>query len=57
MRNFFRDEMGGTLIEYGVLAALIGLGTIVVIETTGKSMRLLLETVAGRFEAAAQETR
>ena len=45
LREFIRDETGATAIEYGLLAALVGIALITVLTALGTSL-------SGFFDAA-----
>lgn len=51
MRNmilkFARDEEGATMVEYGLLIALIAVVAIVAVRTLGTNISTLFNTVAG----------
>jgi pilus assembly protein Flp/PilA len=44
---FWNDESGVTAIEYGLIAALIGIAAIVGITAVGTELQALFTTVAG----------
>ena len=45
--TFMRDEEGATMVEYGLLVALIALVAITAVTTLGKNISSLFNTVAG----------
>lgn len=51
MRNlitmFIRDEEGATMVEYGLLIALIALVAITAVKVLGQNISTLFNTVAG----------
>jgi pilus assembly protein Flp/PilA len=42
LREYFEDESGVTMIEYGLIAGLIGVALIVVLTTLGDTMESVL---------------
>jgi pilus assembly protein Flp/PilA len=44
-RKFLRDEEGVTMIEYGLIAALIALAVVATVVTIGTNLNLLFEKV------------
>jgi pilus assembly protein Flp/PilA len=57
LRQFARDDCGATAIEYGLIAALLGVGLIVAFGTVGNSLQNLFGTTqtgaGGAIERAA----
>ena len=48
LKRFFKDESGVTMIEYGLIAALVGVACVVVLTTLGGD----LQTVFGNVSTA-----
>jgi pilus assembly protein Flp/PilA len=46
-RNFVRDEEGASLVEYGLLLALIAVVCITAVATLGGSISTMLNSLAG----------
>jgi len=46
LKRFFRDEEGGTLIEYAFLASLIGLAAFTAMGAVGTSVAQKLDEIA-----------
>jgi pilus assembly protein Flp/PilA len=46
LRDFFASENGVTAIEYGLIAALIAVGLVVLFSDAGKNLSFLYERVA-----------
>ncbi len=46
-RRFVRDEEGASLVEYGLLLALIAVVCLVAVSTLGKSISTMLNSLAG----------
>ncbi len=49
--RFFKDESGATAIEYGLLAALIGVALIAVINAVGSSLFGVFDKVQTNLDA------
>ncbi|MGA7201835.1 MAG: Flp family type IVb pilin [Candidatus Cybelea sp.] len=47
LKTMIRDEEGATMVEYGLLVALIALVAIVGVTTLGKNLNTLFGAVAG----------
>ncbi|HLY02488.1 MAG TPA: Flp family type IVb pilin [Candidatus Cybelea sp.] len=47
LKNLIRDEEGATMVEYGLLVALIAVVAIVGVKTLGQNIQTLFTTVAG----------
>ncbi|VAW46975.1 Flp pilus assembly protein, pilin Flp [hydrothermal vent metagenome] len=52
LKNFINDESGATAIEYGLIAALIGVGIIVAATALGGSLTDLFDNIAGTLDDA-----
>jgi pilus assembly protein Flp/PilA len=50
--RFVKDESGATAIEYGLIAALIGVGIIVSATSLGSMLSSTFDTVAGKLGEA-----
>lgn len=48
MKKFWSDESGATAIEYGLMAALIGVAIIVAVEALGVSLGGLFDGVSAK---------
>lgn len=46
IRNFVRDDKGVTLIEYGLIAALIAVALAAILGTVGDNLNTLFTTVS-----------
>ena len=53
LRNFTHDETGTTVIEYGLIAALLSVAAIASMQAVGGSVDLLFNKVRGVLTAAA----
>jgi pilus assembly protein Flp/PilA len=54
VKRFAQDESGVTAIEYGLIAAGIGVAILTVVNTTGKAMVSIFTTVATDLTTAAK---
>jgi len=46
IKSMIRDEEGATMVEYGLLVALIAMVALVAVQTLGKNLSSLFSTVA-----------
>jgi len=51
--NFFKDECGASMVEYGLLVALIAVVCILAVTTLGTSLSTQFQTVSSSVEAAS----
>jgi pilus assembly protein Flp/PilA len=49
-RRFLRDESGATMIEYGLIAALVAVAAIVALESLGQSISGLFTAVGTKLD-------
>jgi pilus assembly protein Flp/PilA len=54
MKRFAQDESGVTAIEYGLIAAGIGVAILTVVNTTGKALVSIFTTVGNDLTTAAK---
>jgi pilus assembly protein Flp/PilA len=54
IRNLVKDESGVTAIEYGLIAAGIGVSILTVVNTVGGSLKSIFTTVANDLATAAK---
>lgn len=47
LTSMIRDEEGATMVEYGLLVALIAMVALIAVTTLGKNLSSLFNTVAG----------
>ena len=47
LKSFIKDEEGATMVEYGLMLALIAVASIVAVGYIGGSVKALFTTVAG----------
>ena len=51
-KNLLRDEAGATAIEYGLIAALLGVALVTAMQGLGNSLSNTYNTVGGRMANA-----
>jgi pilus assembly protein Flp/PilA len=49
LRNFFKNEDGATAIEYGLIAALIGVVIILSVQTLGENLSATFDAVSAKL--------
>jgi pilus assembly protein Flp/PilA len=54
IRRLSRDERGATLVEYGLIVAVIAVGLLVAVQGIGTSTSANIEAASTGFEAAGQ---
>jgi len=47
IRNFFKDECGATMVEYGLMVALIAMVCVVAVALIGTNLSTLFTNIAG----------
>jgi pilus assembly protein Flp/PilA len=52
IKNFVRDESGATMIEYGLIAALVAVAAIVALESLGTSISSMFTAVSTKLDTA-----
>jgi pilus assembly protein Flp/PilA len=55
LKKFFNDESGATAIEYGLIAALIGVGIIVAVSALRDELNTTFETIDTQLATANAE--
>lgn len=50
LRSFLRDESGATMIEYGLIAALVAVAAIVALESLGTSITGIFTAVNTKID-------
>lgn len=53
MKNFFKDENGQGMVEYGLILALIAIAVIAVLPTIGQKLTAIFEGAADELENVA----
>ncbi len=51
-KNFARDESGATMIEYGLIAALVAVAAIVALQAMGTSISGMFTAVSTKLDSA-----
>ena len=51
MKKFFKDESGATAIEYGLIAAAMGLALVTVMPTLGSAIETKFSSLAASISA------
>ncbi len=52
IRNLLRDEFGATMIEYGLIAALVSVAAITALTSVGTSLKAMFNTVSTDLQQA-----
>jgi pilus assembly protein Flp/PilA len=52
VRKFAKDESGATMIEYGLIAALVAVAAIVALESLGTSISGMFTAVGNKLDTA-----
>jgi pilus assembly protein Flp/PilA len=53
IRAFLRDEFGATLIEYGLVAALVSIAAILALQILGAQLQIIFNTVSSYLSSAS----
>lgn len=53
IHRFLADDRGATMIEYGLIAALVSVSAITALQTMGESLRTIFEFVTAAAGSAA----
>ena len=53
IKTYLSDTRGATMIEYGLVAALVSVAAIVALQLLGTQLQLIFNTVSGYLAAAA----
>lgn len=54
LSRFAKDESGATAIEYGLIAAIVGVGIIVALTTLQESLSGIFEGIGGKLDEAIE---
>lgn len=52
-KAFLRDESGATLIEYGLVAALVSVAAIIALQLLGTELQVIFNTVSSYLASAS----
>jgi pilus assembly protein Flp/PilA len=55
LQYFLKDESGATAIEYGLIAALVSVASIVALQTLGGSLTSVFGVVSSKLNAVASQ--
>ena len=50
---FLKDESGATLIEYGMVAALVSVAAVIALQVLGFELQVIFNTVSGYLAGAS----
>lgn len=53
IKAFLKDESGATMIEYGLVAALVSVAAIIALQILGGQLQVIFNTVSSYLSAAA----
>ena len=53
LKAFLKDESGATMIEYGLVAALVSVAAIIALQILGGQLQIIFNTVSSYLSAAA----
>lgn len=53
IKSFLKDESGATMIEYGLVAALVSVAAIIALQILGAELQVIFNTVSSYLSAAS----
>ncbi len=53
IKSFIKDESGATMIEYGLVAALVSVAAIIALQILGGELQTIFNTVSSYLSAAS----
>jgi pilus assembly protein Flp/PilA len=53
VKEFLKDESGATMIEYGLVAALVSVAAIIALQILGGQLQVIFNTVSSYLSGAA----
>ena len=53
LKAFLKDESGATMIEYGLVAALVSVAAIIALQLLGSQLQIIFNTVSSYLATAA----
>ncbi len=56
LKAFLKDESGATMIEYGLVAALVSVAAIIALQILGGQLQVIFNTVSSYLSSAAGGT-
>lgn len=55
LKSFIKDETGATAIEYGLIAALVSVASILALQALGNSLSGIFDVVGSKLDNIASE--
>ena len=56
IKAFLKDETGATMIEYGLVAALVSVAAIIALQILGSQLQVIFNTVSSYLSTAASSS-
>ena len=56
VKAFLKDESGATMIEYGLVAALVSVAAIIALQILGSQLQIIFNTVSSYLSSAASSS-
>lgn len=53
VKSFLKDESGATMIEYGLVAALVSVAAIIALQILGGQLQVIFNTVSSYLSSAS----
>jgi len=53
IKTFLKDESGATMIEYGLVAALVSVAAIIALQLLGAQLQIIFNTVSSYLASAS----
>ncbi len=53
IKAFLKDESGATMIEYGLVAALVSVAAIIALQVLGSQLQIIFNTVSSYLKEAS----
>lgn len=53
IKSFLKDESGATMIEYGLVAALVSVAAIIALQILGAELQIIFNTVSSYLSSAS----
>lgn len=53
LKAFLKDESGATMIEYGLVAALVSVAAIIALQILGAQLQIIFNTVSSYLSSAS----
>ena len=52
LKRLFKNKLGATAIEYGLIAALVSVAAVVALQNLGSSLNIMFTTVSTQLDSA-----